>query len=29
LIEHNHNMKVTEVPVLKNWKEVYQYEVGI
>lgn len=29
LIEHSHNMKVTEVPVLKNWKEVYEYEVGI
>lgn len=29
LIEHSHNMKVTEVPVLKNWKEVYNYEVGI
>jgi phosphoglycolate phosphatase-like HAD superfamily hydrolase len=29
LIEHGHNMTVTDVPLMKNWKDVYQYEVGI
>jgi hypothetical protein len=29
LIEHSHNMNVTDVPLMKNWKDVYEYEVGI
>jgi len=25
LIEHGHNMHVTDVPLMKNWKDVYEY----
>lgn len=27
LIEHGHNMNVKHVPLMKNWKEVYEYVV--
>lgn len=25
LIEHGHNMHITDIPLMKNWKEVYEY----
>jgi hypothetical protein len=28
LIEHAFNMNTTEVPLMKNWKEVYEYVTG-
>lgn len=27
LIEHGHNMHITDIPLMKNWKEVYEYVV--
>lgn len=27
LIEHGHNMHITDIPLMKNWKEVYEYTV--
>lgn len=29
LIEHSHNMNVTEVPLMKNWKDIYEYAIGV
>jgi hypothetical protein len=28
LIEHAHNMHYQEIPLMKNWKEVYEYVTG-
>ena len=29
LIEHSHNMTVQNIPLMKNWKDVYEYAVGV
>jgi hypothetical protein len=28
LIEHAHNMHITDIPLMKNWKDVYSYVAG-
>jgi hypothetical protein len=28
LIEHGHNMLTTGIPLMKDWKDVYEYVVG-
>ena len=28
LIEHGHNMLTTDIPLMKDWKDVYEYVVG-
>ena len=28
LVEHGHNMNNTDFPLMKNWKEIYEYIVG-
>lgn len=28
LVEHGHNMNNTDFPLMKNWKEIYEYVVG-
>lgn len=29
LMEHGHNMNETGLPIMKNWKEIYEYAVGV